>query len=44
MMYNEPAGGDGNNKPKTNIVINTNRLWYSDNSTVSEFLATAYDE
>lgn len=28
----------------TNIVINTNRLWYGMNSTVSAFLATAYDE
>lgn len=44
MMYNEPTRGYSNNKPKTNVVINTNRLWYSDNSTVSEFLATAYDE
>ena len=31
-------------KPKTNIVINTNRLWYGEDSTVSAFLATAYDE
>ena len=30
--------------PKTNIVINTNRLWYGEDSTVSAFLATAYDE
>lgn len=31
-------------KPKTNVVVNTNRLWYGKNSTVSAFLATAYDE
>ena len=31
-------------RPKTNIVINTNRLWYGEDSTVSAFLATAYDE
>lgn len=31
-------------KPETNIVINTNRLWYGKNTTVSAFLATAYDE
>ena len=30
-------------RPKTNIVINTNRLWYGEDSTVSAFLATAYD-
>lgn len=38
---------DGNNgeiKPKTNVVINTNRLWYGEDSTASAFLATAYDE
>lgn len=38
---------DGNNgeiTPSTNIVINTNRLWYGKNSTVSAFIATAYDE
>ena len=28
----------------TNIVINTNRLWYGKDSTVSSFVATAYDE
>ena len=31
-------------KPKTNVVVNTNRLWYGKDSTVSAFLATAYDE
>jgi hypothetical protein len=33
-----------NQKTKTNVVINTNRLWYGKNSTVSAFIATAYDE
>ena len=28
----------------TNIVINTNRLWYGKNSTVSAFIATAYNK
>ncbi len=31
-------------KEGTNIVINTNRLWYGKNSTVSTFIATAYNE
>ena len=31
-------------RPKTNVVVNTNRLWYGGKSTVSAFLATAYDE
>ena len=38
---------DGNNgeiAPPTNIVINTNRLWYGKDSTVSAFIATAYDK
>ena len=38
---------DGNNgelSPRTNVVINTNRLWYGEDSTASAFLATAYDE
>ena len=30
--------------PTTNIVINTNRLWYGKDSTVSAFIATAYDK
>ena len=30
--------------PTTNIVINTNRLWYGKDCTVSAFIATAYDE
>ena len=30
--------------PSTNIVINSNRLWYGKDSTVSAFTATAYDE
>ena len=42
-VYDEPRE-DENNKPKTNVVINTNRLWYGKGSTVSAFLATAYDE
>ena len=35
---------DGAITPSTNIVITTNRLWYGKDSTVSAFLATAYDE
>ena len=31
-------------QPNTHIVINTNRLWYGKDSTVSAFLATAYDK
>ena len=31
-------------KPKTNIVVNNTREWYGKNSTVSTFIATAYDE
>ena len=42
-MYDEPKE-DENNKPKTNVVINTNREWYGKNSTVSTFIATAYNE
>ena len=30
--------------PTTNIVINTNRLWYGKDCTFSAFIATAYDE
>lgn len=37
-------GNGGIIKPKTNVVVNTNRLWYGGKSTVSAFLATAYDE
>ena len=37
-------GNDGAITPSTNIVITTNRLWYGKDSTVSAFLATAYDE
>ena len=33
-----------NVNPDTSIVINTNRLWYGKDSTVSAFLATAYDK
>lgn len=42
-VYDEPREEE-NNKQKTNVVINTNRLWYGKDSTVSAFLATAYDE
>ena len=31
-------------QPNTHIVINTNRLWYGKDSTVSAFLATAYNK
>ena len=37
-------GNCGIIKPRTNVVVNTNRLWYGKKSTVSAFLATAYDE
>ena len=37
-------GRNGEIKPKTNVVVNTSRLWYGDDSTVSAFIATAYDE
>ena len=37
-------GNCGYIKPFTNVVVNSNRLWYGKNSTVSAFLATAYDE
>jgi hypothetical protein len=31
-------------KPKTNVVVNSTRKWYGKNSTVSTFTATAYNE
>ncbi|MBR4848862.1 MAG: hypothetical protein IKV07_05885 [Bacteroidaceae bacterium] len=37
-------GYNGEIAPSTNIVINTNRLWYGKDSTVSAFIATAYDK
>ncbi|MBQ5896499.1 MAG: hypothetical protein IIW75_08065 [Bacteroidaceae bacterium] len=37
-------GNEGDKKPRTKVVVNTNRLWYGDDSTVSAFIATAYDE
>lgn len=37
-------GNNGVIKPRTKVVVNTNRLWYGKSSTVSAFLATAYDE
>lgn len=37
-------GNEGKITPSTNIVINTNRLWYGKDSTVSAFIATAYDD
>lgn len=39
-MYNEPERSSN----KTKVVVNTNRLHYGYNATVSAFLATAYDE
>ena len=36
-------GNGGIIRPRTNVVVNTNRLWYGKGSTVSAFLATAYD-
>lgn len=41
-IYDEPINGD-NNKPKTNVVIHTNRLYPGKESTISAFLAIAYD-
>ena len=41
--YEDGKNGYIEQKPKTNVVINTNRLWYGKDSTVSAFLATAYD-
>ncbi len=37
-------GNGGIIRPRTNVVVNTNRLWYGKDCTVSAFLATAYDE
>ena len=37
-------GNGGIIKPRTNVVVNTNRLWCGKGSTVSAFQATAYDE
>lgn len=37
-------GRNGEIKPKTNVVVNTSRLWYGEDSTGSAFIATAYDE
>lgn len=37
-------GNCGIIRPRTNVVVNTNRLWYGDKSTVSAFIATAYDQ
>lgn len=36
--------GEKELKSTTNIVINTNRLYYGEKSTISAFLATAYDK
>ena len=37
-------GNNGVIKSNTNVVVHTNRLWYGNNSTVSAYRATAYDE
>lgn len=37
-------GDEEKTKPKTNVVVKTNRLWYGKDSTASAFLAVAYDE
>ena len=42
--YEDGKNGEIRQKPRTNVVVNTNRLWYGKSSTVSAFLATAYDE
>ena len=34
-------GNEGDKKPRTKVVVNTSRLWYGDDSTVSAFIATA---
>ena len=36
-------GNGGIIRPKTNVVVNTNRIGYGKKSTVSEFTAIAYD-
>ncbi len=42
--FDEGSKGGTRQKTTTNVVINTNRLWYGKDSTVSAFLATAYDK
>ena len=42
--FEDGQEGEIKQKPKTNVVVNTNRIGYGDKSTVSAFLATAYDE
>ncbi|MBO7238984.1 MAG: hypothetical protein J6V23_00710, partial [Bacteroidaceae bacterium] len=37
-------GRNGEIKPKTNVVVNTTRIGYGKKSTVSKFIAMAYDE
>lgn len=44
MALSYENGNEGEIKPKTRVVVNTNRIWYGKNSTASAFLATAYDE
>ncbi len=44
MALSYEDGNQGEIKPKTRVVVNTNRIWYGENSTASAFLATAYDE
>lgn len=42
-IYDEPKD-DESNKPETNIVVRTNRLYPGRDSTISAFLAIAYDK
>ncbi len=37
-------GDEGEIKPQTNVVVNSTREWYGKESTVSTFIATAYNE
>jgi hypothetical protein len=41
--FEDGKNGEIKQKTKTNVVVNTNRIGYGDKSTVSAFLATAYD-
>ena len=42
--FEDGQEGEIKQKPKTNVVVNTNRIGYGKKSTVSKFIAMAYDE
>ena len=42
--FEDGQEGEIKQKPKTNVVVNSTRKWYGKNSTVSTFIATAYNE